>query len=131
MLPSIELSTGIFEATIAGIFIIPAKIAVCERADPPAVTKARIFFLSRAIVSLGVRSSATIITFSRSFCPSGILPFKFDITLCDISVTSALLPRIYSLSIFKNLSLNSCPVLLTAYSAIIFSSSIILSTFSI
>ena len=42
----------------AGIFIVRARIAVCEFVDPPRVTNERTMFLSSCTVSDGARSSA-------------------------------------------------------------------------
>ena len=45
----------------AGIFIVRARIAVCELEDPYIVAKPRTLLLSSCTVSLGARSSAAII----------------------------------------------------------------------
>lgn len=90
----------------AGIFIIRARIAVWEFVEPCTVTKARILLLSICTVSLGVRSSATMIDGSmvlQSICSS---PDRLRTSRLEISLTSAERACIYSSSMLANISAN-------------------------
>ena len=89
IMPVFRLFKSIGTPINAGIFIIRARIAVWELVDPCTVTNASIFSLSICTVSLGVKSSATIIdgsVFSQSGCSS---PLKLLTRRLDISFTSA------------------------------------------
>ncbi len=58
--PSMDSSYSILIS--AGMFIVLARIAVCELEEPCLVTNASTLLLSICTVSLGARSSATTIT---------------------------------------------------------------------
>ena len=55
------------------MFIVLARIAVCELADPYMVMKDSAFSLSSCTVSLGTRSSAAMIDGSSIFIASVLL----------------------------------------------------------
>ena len=80
--------------TIQGIFIMRARIAVWELAEPFWVTMARILSFSNCTVSLGARSSARIITGSGIASALTCVPLKIAIRRPEISLISAARPRI-------------------------------------
>ena len=94
ILPSYFVNRSSPSPITAGIFIVRARIAVCELEDPYIVAKPRTLLLSSCTVSLGARSSAAIIHGSViSFIPPDT-PHKISNTRSDTSFTSAALPCI-------------------------------------
>ncbi len=75
----------------AGMFIVLARIEVWELELPFSVTKARIFDLSSCTVSEGARSSAPTITGTSDLIPVSSALASIEISLSDISLTSAAL----------------------------------------
>ncbi len=110
----------------AGMFIILARIAVWELVEPCTVTKARIFDLSICTVSLGLKSSATMMEGSMDARSTSSCPIRFLTRRLEISFTSAALAFMYSSSILANISEKLSPVTATAYSALTISVWIIL-----
>ena len=82
------------------------------------VTNPRIFSLSMPIVSLGVRSSATIMDGTMDAGSVSFFPVKLRIRRLEISFTSSALALIYSSSILANSPENVSPAAPTAYSAL-------------
>ena len=101
----------------AGMFIVLAKIAVCEFAEPYIVIKERTFSLSSCTVSLGTRSSAAMITGSFISMDALFWSLKTWIRRSDTSFTSAARPCIYASSIAANIAAKLSAVVATAYSA--------------
>ena len=125
IVPEWRLSSSTGTPISAGMFIIRARIAVWEFVEPWTVTNARILRLSICTVSLGVRSSATMMDGSICAQSSSSSPLRFRIRRFEISFTSAERACMYSSSIFAKISAKLSPVTATAYSALSSSVSII------
>ena len=80
-------------ATMAGIPMVRARMAVWLAPEPPVVTKARIFRLSSCMVSLGARSSAASTTGPSKSGRDRSTPVRAANILSDTSFTSALRSR--------------------------------------
>ena len=102
---------------IAGIFIVLAKIAVCEFEEPYIVAKPNTFSLSSWTVSLGTRSSAATMTGSSVANATFSAPDKMFKIRSETSFTSAARPCIYASSIAENIAAKLSAVVPTAYSA--------------
>ena len=96
-------------------------MAVCELEEPFRVTKARTFDGSRWMVSLGVRSSARMMTASALSRHFSDVPVSFRMTLLETSNTSIDLAFMYSSSISAKVPEKSSAVTKTEYSAVSFS----------
>ena len=97
--PVLPSTTAIFPSMLssysilisAGIFIVLARIAVWELEEPFLVTNARTLLLSICTVSLGARSSATIIDGSAASISPSSCPDNTRTRRSEISFTSAAL----------------------------------------